>query len=152
MGEKECRYMYLWLGHLAVQQKLSEHCKPAIMEKNKNHLKKKSSMKCYHILSSRSKLTDARVWKGIFYSPLSVVWYDWIFCNSCAASTGGKILASKQKWVLKENIQKDTIKTWRIIRFFVYFFTVEILVIDIFISTKVNHYSPKKAAHNTTDC
>lgn len=27
------------LGHLAVQWKLTEHCKPTIMEKNKNHFK-----------------------------------------------------------------------------------------------------------------
>ena len=29
--EKECIYIYVWLGHDAVQQKLTEHCKSTIL-------------------------------------------------------------------------------------------------------------------------
>ena len=30
-----CIYIYIWLGHFAVQQKLTEHCTSTIAEKNK---------------------------------------------------------------------------------------------------------------------
>ena len=36
-------YIDVRLGHLAVQWKI-EHCKPAIMEKNKNHFKNKKRL------------------------------------------------------------------------------------------------------------
>ena len=34
--------VYVWLGHFAVQWRVSEHCRPTIMEKIKNHLKKET--------------------------------------------------------------------------------------------------------------
>ena len=40
LWEKEYIYIYLWLCYFAVHQKLTEHCKSTIIEKNTN-LKKK---------------------------------------------------------------------------------------------------------------
>ena len=40
-----------WVN-LLYSRKLTEHCKPAIMEKNKNHYIKKTTVR-YHYLSAR---------------------------------------------------------------------------------------------------
>ena len=45
MMEHDSVYMYVWLGHLAVQQKMTEHCKPAVMEKKEHHILKMKKKK-----------------------------------------------------------------------------------------------------------
>ena len=42
MWEKECVCVYIWLGHFAIQQKLTEHCKSTMIEKIKILVKKSS--------------------------------------------------------------------------------------------------------------
>jgi len=41
-------YIYVWLGHFAVQYKLIEHCKSTIMEKIKIIKKIKRNFLCIH--------------------------------------------------------------------------------------------------------
>ena len=55
------------LGHLAVQWKLTEHCKPTIMEKNKNHFKIFFKMDmCVCVYETGSICCTAEP-EGIFY-------------------------------------------------------------------------------------